>query len=446
MLSQSRFRKHLIWFLSVSATLVLYLLYYFSFIYSTATSSVHHRCISPEEHYDIIRNISSSNSHHLHNKIIHANVSSNATAISPIPPPQIQTQTPPSNETLSIGHRTELKHLVFGVAASADLWETRKEYVKVWWRPRYMRAIVWMDRPVNSPSQNVGSSSESHIQNIYFSYNMAYGGGGFAISYPLALELAKVQDKCIQRYPGLYGSDDRVHACMAELGVPLTKEPGFHQYDVYGDLLGLLAAHPVSPLASLHHLDIVEPIFPGKSRVEALNQLFQSVRIDSASVIQQSICYDKDRYWSISVSWGYAVQVWRGVISPRELEIPTRTFMNWYRREDYTAYSFNTRPVTKHPCLKPFVFYMSTTKLDRAKNKTLGVYYRHKAPSPYCRWKMASPEKINSIVVMKRPDHQRWKKSPRRDCCRVVPTNRTDSMFIWVGTCRTGEMSELDRK
>ncbi|CAN1249384.1 hypothetical protein LINPERPRIM_LOCUS7126 [Linum perenne] len=258
----------------------------------------------------------------------------------------------------------------------------------------------------------VGSSSESHIQNIYFSYNMAYGGGGFAISYPLALELAKVQDKCIQRYPGLYGSDDRVHACMAELGVPLTKEPGFHQYDVYGDLLGLLAAHPVSPLASLHHLDIVEPIFPGKSRVEALNQLFQSVRIDSASVIQQSICYDKDRYWSISVSWGYAVQVWRGVISPRELEIPTRTFMNWYRREDYTAYSFNTRPVTKHPCLKPFVFYMSTTKLDRAKNKTLGVYYRHKAPSPYCRWKMASPEKINSIVVMKRPDHQRWKKVP----------------------------------
>ncbi|CAN1249383.1 hypothetical protein LINPERPRIM_LOCUS7126 [Linum perenne] len=169
-------------------------------------------------------------------------------------------------------------------------------------------------------------------------------------------------------------------------------------------------------------------------------------KIDSASVIQQSICYDKDRYWSISVSWGYAVQVWRGVISPRELEIPTRTFMNWYRREDYTAYSFNTRPVTKHPCLKPFVFYMSTTKLDRAKNKTLGVYYRHKAPSPYCRWKMASPEKINSIVVMKRPDHQRWKKSPRRDCCRVVPTNRTDSMFIWVGTCRTGEMSELDRK
>lgn len=75
----------------------------------------------------------------------------------------------------------------------------------------------------------VGSSSESHVQNIYFSYSMAYGGGGFAISYPLAKELEKMQDKCIQRYPGLYGSDDRIQACMAELGVPLTRESGFHQ-------------------------------------------------------------------------------------------------------------------------------------------------------------------------------------------------------------------------
>jgi hypothetical protein len=75
----------------------------------------------------------------------------------------------------------------------------------------------------------IGSLSESHLQNIYFSYGMAYGGGGFAISYPLAKALVKMQDRCIHRYPGLYGSDDRMQACMAELGVPLTKEIGFHQ-------------------------------------------------------------------------------------------------------------------------------------------------------------------------------------------------------------------------
>lgn len=46
----------------------------------------------------------------------------------------------------------------------------------------------------------VGSVSESHIQNIYFSYNMAFGGGGFAISYPLAKALEKIQDSCLKRY------------------------------------------------------------------------------------------------------------------------------------------------------------------------------------------------------------------------------------------------------
>ncbi|XP_022881288.1 uncharacterized protein LOC111398561 isoform X2 [Olea europaea var. sylvestris] len=202
--------------------------------------------------------------------------------------------------------KTGLKHMVFGIAASAKLWQKRKEYIKLWWKPeRKMRGIVWLDshvktyrnesgslpqlrisgntsrfsyknkqghrsairisrivsetlrlgmenirwfvmgdddtvfvtdnlvRILNKYDHNqyyyIGSSSESHLQNIYFSYGMAYGGGGFAISYPLAKALEKMQDRCIQRYPGLYGSDDRMQACMAELGVPLSKELGFHQ-------------------------------------------------------------------------------------------------------------------------------------------------------------------------------------------------------------------------
>lgn len=182
------------------------------------------------------------------------------------------------------------------------------------------------------------------------------------------------------------------------------------QYDVYGDLLGLLAAHPVTPVVSIHHLDVVEPIFPVMSRVKALHHLFESVRLDSASIMQQSICYDKRRYWTISVSWGYVVQILRGVISPREMEMPTRTFLNWYRRADYTAYAFNTRPVMKHPCQKPYVYYMKTIKYDRAKKQTMGLYARTRSRHPYCRWKMTSPEVITSIVVLKRPDHFRWQK------------------------------------
>ncbi|KAK4370533.1 hypothetical protein RND71_010008 [Anisodus tanguticus] len=132
----------------------------------------------------------------------------------------------------------------------------------------------------------IGSSSESHIQNIFFSYAMAYGGGGFAISYPLAKELEKIQDRCIQRYPGLYGSDDRIQACMAELGVPLTREPGFHQMEI------------------------------------------------------------------------------------------------------------------------------------------------------------ESPENINAIVVLKRPDNNRWQKAARRDCCKVLPSNNSN-LYILVGSCQAGETSEM---
>ncbi|CAN6921776.1 unnamed protein product [Brassica oleracea] len=420
---------------------------------------------------------------------------------------------------------TDLNHVVFGIAASAKLWKQRKEYIKIWYKPKHMRGYVWLDKEVkknisrsneeddddllppikisagtayfpytNKQGQRsalrisrivsemlrlglknvrwfvmgdddtvfvtdnlirvlrkydheqmyyIGSLSESHLQNIFFSYSMAYGGGGFAISYPLAKALSKMQDRCIQRYPALYGSDDRMQACMAELGVPLTKEIGFHQYDVYGNLFGLLAAHPVTPFVSMHHLDVVEPIFPNMTRVRALKKLTVPMKLDSAGLLQQSICYDKHKSWSISVSWGYAVQIFRGIFSPREMEMPSRTFLNWYKRADYTAYAFNTRPVSRNPCQKPFVFYMSSTRFDKQLNTTVSEYTRHRVPHPSCRWKMTNPAEINTIVVYKKPDPHLWERSPRRNCCRVLQTKRNNTLWINVGVCREAEVTEL---
>ncbi|CAN1778236.1 hypothetical protein LINPERHAP1_LOCUS14335 [Linum perenne] len=247
----------------------------------------------------------------------------------------------------------------------------------------------------------------------------------------------------ILRYPGLYGSDDRMQACMAELGVPLTKEIGFHQYDVYGNLFGLLASHPVTPLVSLHHLDVVEPIFPNATRVEALQRLAVPMKLDSAGIMQQSICYDKSRSWTVSVSWGFAVQIFRGVFSPREVEMPSRTFLNWYKRADYTAYAFNTRPVSRNPCQKPFVFYLSKARFIGSLNTTVSEYQRHRVPHPQCRWKMANPSDINMAVVYKRPDPTLWNRSPRRNCCRVMNAKKKGTITIDVGMCRDGEVSEI---
>ncbi|XP_052171064.1 uncharacterized protein LOC127787162 [Diospyros lotus] len=440
----------------------------------------------------------------------------NSTTLNNQPPAARQTPSllPPSARR----YDTELKHIVFCIASSANIWERRKEYLKLWWRPNQTRGVIWLDHAVETRQEEslpeirfsgdtsqfnytnpqgkrsalrisrvvsetlrlewgdvrwfvmgdddtvffvenlvrvlskydhrqmyyLGSSSESHIQNIFFSYSMAYGGGGFAISYPLAKELEKMQDRCIQRYPSLYGSDDRIQACMAELGVPLTKEAGFHQFDVYGSLLGLLGAHPVAPLVSMHHVDFVHPIFPRMNRIHALQRLFDSAKHDDASLLQQSICYDSNRQWSVSVSWGYVVQVVRGFMSPRELEMPTRTFLNWYPKADFTAYTFQTRPVTRHPCQKPFLFYFQSSKYNESRNQIIGVYARDgNDPQPLCPWKMESPENMDTIMVLKKPDSQRWQQSPRKDCCRVMPQNKRSRMYIWVGKCREAEISEL---
>ncbi|KAK8521133.1 hypothetical protein V6N12_005045 [Hibiscus sabdariffa] len=105
----------------------------------------------------------------------------------------------------------------------------------------------------------IGAGSEIYQQNKDFGFKMTFGGEGFAISYPLA----KVFDSCIERYPHLYGSDSRIYTCLAELGVGLTSEPGFHQtvmfflnkFDVRENAFDLLATHPLTPLVPLHHLN-----------------------------------------------------------------------------------------------------------------------------------------------------------------------------------------------
>lgn len=53
----------------------------------------------------------------------------------------------------------------------------------------------------------VGSNSEGLEQNSKYSFNMAFGGGGFTISYPLAKVLGMVLDSCLMRYSHLYGVD-----------------------------------------------------------------------------------------------------------------------------------------------------------------------------------------------------------------------------------------------
>ncbi|XP_042028398.1 glycoprotein-N-acetylgalactosamine 3-beta-galactosyltransferase 1-like [Salvia splendens] len=148
----------------------------------------------------------------------------------------------------------------------------------------------------------VGMNSECFVCNVVHSFGMAFGGGGYALSYPLAKAVAENMDLCLKRYPFLYGSDLILQSCIADLGVSLTQEPDIRmsttfEHNIYidftGDISGLLSAHPHSPLVSLHHLDAVEPLFPSTNRTESLSLLKQAAAVDESRLLQPSTCYLK---------------------------------------------------------------------------------------------------------------------------------------------------------
>ncbi|GFY96808.1 beta-1,3-N-acetylglucosaminyltransferase lunatic protein, putative [Actinidia rufa] len=285
---------------------------------------------------------------------------------------------------------TNISHIVFGIGGSAKTWTHRRHYSELWWRPNITRGFVWLDEtpripsgPRNRPRTTTircttwGANSESVEQDVIHSYEMAFGGGGFAISYPLAAELVNALDGCLDRYYRFYGSDQRVWACVSEFGVSLTRERGFHQIDIRGDPYGLLAAHPVAPLVTLHHLNYVDPLFPGRNRSESLQALFQAYRADPAQTLQQSICHERKRKWSVSISWGYTAQIYPSLMTANVLATPVQTFRSWRTWSD-GPFMFNTRPAGSSPCDRPVIYFLDKIE-DAGEGQTLTSYKVHMA-------------------------------------------------------------------
>ncbi|CAM6111120.1 unnamed protein product [Calypogeia fissa] len=290
----------------------------------------------------------------------------------------------------------------------------------------------------------IGNPSESHGQNSHFSSSMAYGGGGFAISYPLAKEIAQMQDECLERYPQLFGSDDRLQACILELGVPLTKEIGFHQFDVVGNAFGILAAHPVAPFLSMHHLQLIRPLFPGMTALDGLRHLSSAMHTEPTSFLQQAICYDRKKSLSFSISLGYVVQVFPQIILPRMLQRPMRTFSAWNRVNDALQFTFDTRPAPKSICRHPLRFFMKTMDYNATADVVVGLYERQLAIDKRKRaalcWPSAlSADTVTHVRVVSRPLPDRWFEVPRRQCSRLIGI-QDKVLEITVGPCQPGEI------
>lgn len=76
----------------------------------------------------------------------------------------------------------------------------------------------------------VGGHSETLVSNYIFSFDMGFGGGGLALSFPLAKAFVETLEDCLRRHPSLTNSADFITmACVADLGVSLSVEKGIHQ-------------------------------------------------------------------------------------------------------------------------------------------------------------------------------------------------------------------------
>ncbi|XP_072988771.1 uncharacterized protein [Typha latifolia] len=286
----------------------------------------------------------------------------------------------------------------------------------------------------------VGAPSESHSANTYFSHSMAFGGGGIALSYPLAEALATMQDGCLERYPRLYGSDDRLHACISELGVPLTREHGFHQWDIRGNAHGLLAAHPIAPFISIHHVETVDSFYPGLSSLESLVLFTKAMKTDPHSFLQRAIAYDKSRKLTIAVSLGYVVQVFPNIVLPRDLERSEQTYIAWNKIGHKNEFDFDTRDSYRSVCKKPILFFLKDIWKDG--NITKGSYVRATGRDDLKRKVFCFPRspplpKVDEIQVLGTPLSKKWHLVPRRLCSKLDET-RNGTLLIIVGQCKQG--------
>ncbi|KAK6919399.1 Protein of unknown function DUF604 [Dillenia turbinata] len=242
---------------------------------------------------------------------------------------------------------------------------------------------------------------------------------GFAISYLLAKVLAKVFDSCLERYPHLYGSDGRIYACSAELGIGLTHEPGFHQLDLRGDIFGLLASHPLRPLESLYHADHADPIFPNMTAYKAFEQLFKAVNFDSSRILQQTI-------------YGYHLYL------PDVLPVQRTFTLEDKKRDDPLAsfYTFNVRELHVDKCQRPTIFYMDSVSSSR--DKIMSIYKRNLSED--CVPKRDSPWRLQEIRVFSKKLDLDIPQAPRRHCCDVLNTSAGAVMEIALRECGEDEL------
>lgn len=169
------------------------------------------------------------------------------------------------------------------------------------------------------------------------------------------------------------------------------------QIDIRGNPFGLLSAHPLAPLVSLHHLDYVQSIFPGMTQIDSLKKLAIPYKADPGRTLQHCFCYDLSRSWSASVSWGYSIQLYPSLVTAKQLETAFSTFRTW-RTWNNGPFTFNTRLMADDPCERPVIYFLDRVESLGA-GKTLTRYKRYVLEDKDVKMDCEKPEYAPILAV-----------------------------------------------
>lgn len=102
-------------------------------------------------------------------------------------------------------------------------------------------------------------------------------------------------------------------------------------------------------------------------------------KTDPNRAVQQSFCYDLSRNWTVSVSWGYTVQLYPSLETAKRLETAYLTFKSWRSWSD-EPFTFNTQYFSPNPCERPIIYFLDRVqKVGKGKDQTLTTYERVKS-------------------------------------------------------------------
>lgn len=181
--------------------------------------------------------------------------------------------------------------------------------------------------------------------------------------------------------------------------------------DIRGNPYGFLASHPLTPLVSLHHMDYFNPLFPNLDRINSLKKLTNAYELDPSRTLQRSFCHDPSKNLSISIAWGYMVQVYASLLTGKELDTTLLTFQTW--RWGNEPFTFDTRAMSAMPCDRPLVYFLDSVRVAEG-DHTVTSYKRHgKGEGEECNKirEYASAMRIDRFnVSAPRFDPSLWKK------------------------------------